>query len=205
MQDQLKRNAVCAFKRKDAGEDGLPVGCYSGVVLVASFAASRSRPLLALLRQVAEQNLSRFEARLPCRRTCSSAAQGDQELLAVGASLHRHGEWQGSGGPSTTFSAEVALALIAGRGRMRVICIPVGWRSGRWHSKMLKLTNCWSNVTGAAAFCHRYCGFKMELHHIESRSKSQNDSIENAIPLCFECHAEVQLYNNLGCGRSFRQ
>jgi len=44
--------------------------------------------------------------------------------------------------------------------------------------------------------CHRFCGFKMELHHIEQRSKSKNDSIDNAIPLCFECHAEVQLYND---------
>ena len=61
------------------------------------------------------------------------------------------------------------------------------------------------DVHQQCCICHRYCGFKMELHHIESRSKSQNDSIENAIPLCFECSVQVQLYNNLGCGRSFRQ
>ena len=40
--------------------------------------------------------------------------------------------------------------------------------------------------------CHRYCGIKIELHHI----KPGDDSIENAIPLCFECHAEVLLYND---------
>src|SRR5262249_24098476 len=44
--------------------------------------------------------------------------------------------------------------------------------------------------------CHRFCGFKTELHHIEQRSESEDDSLENAIPLCFECHAEVQLYND---------
>jgi hypothetical protein len=52
--------------------------------------------------------------------------------------------------------------------------------------------------------CHRFCGFKMELHHIDQRSESEDDSIENAIPLCFECHAEVQLYNdNHPRGRKF--
>jgi HNH endonuclease len=44
--------------------------------------------------------------------------------------------------------------------------------------------------------CHRFCGFKMELHHMDQGSESEDDSIENAIPLCFECHAEVQLYND---------
>ncbi len=43
--------------------------------------------------------------------------------------------------------------------------------------------------------CHKFCGVKMELHHITWRSKSGNDDIINAIPLCFECHAEVNHYN----------
>ena len=40
--------------------------------------------------------------------------------------------------------------------------------------------------------CHRFCGLKLELHHIVD---AQNNDIDNAIPLCFECHAEVALYN----------
>jgi hypothetical protein len=44
--------------------------------------------------------------------------------------------------------------------------------------------------------CHRYCGIKIELHHIQPNEDGGDDSIENAIPLCFECHAEVQLYND---------
>ena len=44
--------------------------------------------------------------------------------------------------------------------------------------------------------CHRYCGIKIELHHIKPIENGGGDSIENAIPLCFECHAEVQLYND---------
>jgi HNH endonuclease len=54
--------------------------------------------------------------------------------------------------------------------------------------------------------CHRFCGVKMELHHIDPREASGDDSIENAIPLCFECHAEVQLYNpNHPRGRRFHE
>lgn len=43
--------------------------------------------------------------------------------------------------------------------------------------------------------CHKFCGVKMELHHAELESKGGSDDIENAVPLCFECHAEVALYN----------
>ena len=53
--------------------------------------------------------------------------------------------------------------------------------------------------------CHRYCGIKIELHHIQPIENGGDDSIENAIPLCFECHAEVQLYNDAHPrGRKFR-
>lgn len=44
--------------------------------------------------------------------------------------------------------------------------------------------------------CHRFCGVKMELHHAEHSSDGGSDDIENAIPLCFECHAEVNHYND---------
>lgn len=44
--------------------------------------------------------------------------------------------------------------------------------------------------------CHKFCGVKMETDHIEQKFISQNDSIENAIPVCFECHAEIHLYND---------
>ena len=43
--------------------------------------------------------------------------------------------------------------------------------------------------------CHKYCGFKMEVHHVKQRADRGDDKIENAIPLCFECHAEVLCYN----------
>mgnify|MGYP001296078000 FL=1 len=36
----------------------------------------------------------------------------------------------------------------------------------------------------------------MELHHVEHKSNGGSDDITNAIPLCFECHAEVNHYND---------
>jgi hypothetical protein len=44
--------------------------------------------------------------------------------------------------------------------------------------------------------CHRYCGVKIELHHIDPSGSGGGDGIDNAIPVCFECHAEIQLYND---------
>ena len=53
--------------------------------------------------------------------------------------------------------------------------------------------------------CHRFCGVKMELDHIKPRSEGGPDEIENAIPVCFECHAEIHLYNDKHPrGRKFR-
>jgi hypothetical protein len=44
--------------------------------------------------------------------------------------------------------------------------------------------------------CHRFCGVKMELDHIIPTEENGSDDITNAIPVCFECHAEIHLYNN---------
>jgi cytochrome c553 len=35
----------------------------------------------------------------------------------------------------------------------------------------------------------------MEVHHIVPQSEGGQDTIENAIALCFDCHAEVGSYN----------
>lgn len=44
--------------------------------------------------------------------------------------------------------------------------------------------------------CHRFCGVKMETDHIVPQEQSVDDTIENAIPVCFECHAEIHGYND---------
>lgn len=43
--------------------------------------------------------------------------------------------------------------------------------------------------------CHKFCGFKIELHHIIQKSEGGEDSSKNCIPLCLDCHAEVKAYN----------
>jgi hypothetical protein len=44
--------------------------------------------------------------------------------------------------------------------------------------------------------CHRFCGVKIETDHITPLDEDGDDSIENAIPVCFECHAEIHSYND---------
>jgi hypothetical protein len=43
--------------------------------------------------------------------------------------------------------------------------------------------------------CHRFCGVKMETDHITPKSEGGDDTIDNAITVCFECHAEIHSYN----------
>ena len=43
--------------------------------------------------------------------------------------------------------------------------------------------------------CHKYCGNNMEVHHIKAKADGGSDDFANAIPLCFDCHAEVRQYD----------
>ena len=43
--------------------------------------------------------------------------------------------------------------------------------------------------------CHKFCGNNMEIHHIKAKADGGDDSFGNAIPLCFDCHAEVRQYD----------
>lgn len=43
--------------------------------------------------------------------------------------------------------------------------------------------------------CGIYAGQKMELHHIKQAADGGDDSIDNCIPLCCNCHAEVRAYD----------
>jgi hypothetical protein len=44
--------------------------------------------------------------------------------------------------------------------------------------------------------CHRFCGVKIETDHIKPKEQGGDDSIDNAIPVCFECHGEIHGYND---------
>lgn len=43
--------------------------------------------------------------------------------------------------------------------------------------------------------CHKFCGTKIELHHIEQKKNGGKDTFDNCIPLCFDCHADIMTYN----------
>ena len=40
--------------------------------------------------------------------------------------------------------------------------------------------------------CHKFCGTKIELHHIKQKADGGEDTFDNCIPLCFDCHADIQ-------------
>jgi hypothetical protein len=44
--------------------------------------------------------------------------------------------------------------------------------------------------------CHKFCGPKIELHHIVPESDGGEDTFENCTPLCFDCHADVGAYDS---------
>ena len=43
--------------------------------------------------------------------------------------------------------------------------------------------------------CKKACGINIEVHHLVPEEQDGGDDIDNAIPLCFECHGSVQHYN----------
>jgi len=43
--------------------------------------------------------------------------------------------------------------------------------------------------------CHRYKGVKVEVHHIKQEALGGANTYDNAIALCFDCHADAGHYN----------
>jgi len=43
--------------------------------------------------------------------------------------------------------------------------------------------------------CHRYAGLNVEVHHIKPSASGGPDTYENAIAVCFDCHANAGHYN----------
>jgi hypothetical protein len=44
--------------------------------------------------------------------------------------------------------------------------------------------------------CHKFCASRMELDHMSPASLGGSDNIDDAIPLCFDCHAEAHYFND---------
>ena len=43
--------------------------------------------------------------------------------------------------------------------------------------------------------CHKFCGIKMEAHHIIERGNGGPDTFDNCIVLCFDCHGDMRSYD----------
>jgi HNH endonuclease len=43
--------------------------------------------------------------------------------------------------------------------------------------------------------CGRFCGTKIQTHHIVPEGQGGSHEFDNCIPLCLDCHAEVESYN----------
>lgn len=43
--------------------------------------------------------------------------------------------------------------------------------------------------------CHKFCSTNIECHHIVPESEGGESTLDNCIPLCFDCHADVGHYN----------
>ena len=41
------------------------------------------------------------------------------------------------------------------------------------------------------SICHKFCSKNIEIHHIKQHADGGSDTFDNAIPLCFECHADM--------------
>ncbi len=46
--------------------------------------------------------------------------------------------------------------------------------------------------------CLRWCGSRIQLHHIVPQAQGGPDDIDNAIPVCLDCHAEIESRSNMG-------
>lgn len=52
------------------------------------------------------------------------------------------------------------------------------------------------NASRHCCVCHRFRGVKVEVHHIQPESQGGPNELENAITLCFDCHADAGHYNS---------
>lgn len=59
-----------------------------------------------------------------------------------------------------------------------------------------EVSRLFADVKRRCCICYRFCGSKIETDHIIPEADGGTDDIDNAIPVCFECHAEIHSYND---------
>lgn len=48
----------------------------------------------------------------------------------------------------------------------------------------------------SCCICHRFKGTNLEVHHIVPEAQGGSNVASNGIPVCFDCHADVEHYNS---------
>lgn len=51
------------------------------------------------------------------------------------------------------------------------------------------------NCKRYCCYCEKYKGRDIEVHHIIQEANGGKNTVDNAIPLCFDCHSEIGSYN----------
>lgn len=46
--------------------------------------------------------------------------------------------------------------------------------------------------------CLRWCGQRIQIHHIKSEAEGGTGDEGNGIPVCLDCHAEIESHSNMG-------
>jgi 5-methylcytosine-specific restriction endonuclease McrA len=59
--------------------------------------------------------------------------------------------------------------------------------------KKAEVANLLAKCRRRCCVCYRFCGIKIETDHMIPEGEGGSNDIDNAIPLCFECHAEGPL------------
>ena len=56
-------------------------------------------------------------------------------------------------------------------------------------------TKCLLWCSRHCCLCGKACGTNIEIAHVIPKGQDGSDDIDNAIPLCFDCHSEIGRYN----------
>jgi 5-methylcytosine-specific restriction endonuclease McrA len=53
-----------------------------------------------------------------------------------------------------------------------------------------------SRLQASCCVCLRWCGHRMHIHHIVPKAENGAGTYENGIPVCLDCHAEIESRSN---------
>lgn len=91
----------------------------------------------------------------------------------------------------------LAVKVVSARPLTRSINLIIKWLEGKHSMGFSPEIKIWALVAAArhCCVCHKYKSVKVEVHHIVHQNQGGSDNFDNAIALCFDCHADAGHYN----------